>query len=96
MTKSETLRRRIVLHLRTAWAGVYGSTWVSFKDLAAELGEPEHNVKREVRRLARAGVVYYTQLFTEDMKLNGGGYILSQDWLEHKPGRAEDPEYPAP
>lgn len=69
-----------------------GSVWRSFAELAKELGEPVHNVKREVRRLARAGVLEYTQLFDHEMKLSGGGYVLTPAWFDHQAGREGDPQ----
>lgn len=91
--KSETLRNRIITTLRENedWRSEGGSAWRSFKALAEELGEPERCVKREVRRLARAGVLFYSQLFNDEGRLNGGGYILKPSWDDHRPGREGDP-----
>lgn len=93
LTKSEELRRRIIVHLRTEWRFEGGgSCWKSFAKLALELREPVRCVKREVRRLHEMGVLYYCPLFNVDGMLKGAGYILSTHWDDHRPGRAGDPE----
>jgi hypothetical protein len=62
--------------------------------LAAELGEPVRNIKREIHRLAKAGVLRYTWLCDEDGVPHGSGYLLPFGWAHHQPGRAGDPASP--
>lgn len=77
---SEHLRGRILSHLRTKWRyDEGGSSWKSFSALAKELRAPLPSVKREVRRLARAGLVGLTWLYHEERGVCGRGYILTRD-----------------
>lgn len=94
LSRSERLRRRIIVHLRTKWRFWEGdgSSWKSFAALARELREPVRCVKREVRRLHRSGVLSYGPLWNDEGLLEGRGYILTAEWDEHQPGRAGDPE----
>ena len=95
MTKSEHLRRRIVWHLRhePAWRCSFndGNTWRGWERLAADLGEPQRCVKREVRRLARSGALRYEFMINDEGYLAGAGYFLDFAWDRHQPGREEDP-----
>lgn len=92
MTKSEQLRRRIVWHLRHEWVWCEGgNSWQGFKALAEDLGVNLIAVKREVRRLARAGVLELQHMVNADGQVAGRGFFLVFDWDRHVKGRAEDP-----
>jgi hypothetical protein len=91
MTRSEALRQRIILHLRHEWQAMDGGHWESFDRLAKQLDEPIASVKREVRRMALAGVPEFHRLTDDEGMMHGSGYLLVFDWLRHEPGRAGDP-----
>lgn len=92
MTKSECIRQQIITHLRTKWRfDNGGSCWYSFSKLAKEIRRPRTSVVREVRRLARSGVLYYTWLCDEEGMLRGAGYLLNYKWERHVEGRPGDP-----
>lgn len=92
MTKSERLRRRIVWWLRHEWQWTEGgNSWQGFKALAEDLRANPVAIKREVRRLARAGVLNLSFMVNGDGQVAGRGYFLAGDWERHRTGRPEDP-----
>ena len=92
MTKSEKIRRRIIWHLRHQWRWYDGgNSWISFVQLAKELGITVPVVKRETRRLARSGILFHSWMFNDDAMVSGSGYFLEPEWYLHEPNRSEDP-----
>lgn len=92
MTRSETIRRRIIWHLRFVWRfSEGGNSWKSFEALAKELRLPIVSIKRETRRLAKAGVLSHRVAVDADGIPKGSGYFLAPLWEQHRSGRNDDP-----
>lgn len=92
--RASTLRRRIIAFLRGEWADPDegGNVWGGFDSLAESLGASRMAVRREVRRMAKAGRLAPSYAMTRDGKVAGGGYYLTPAWEAHVPGREEDPQ----
>lgn len=95
MSASSELRDQIINHLRYEWRWLGGgNSWRSFAELSKDLQSDATTVRREVRRLARAGVLSHGVMFDADGVPAGSGYFLTVEWERHIPGRENDPEPP--
>lgn len=74
-------QRRILFWLTYEWEFEGSNSWRTFLALGLSTHRPWKKVRREVRKMAKRGVLKYGPMVDYDGNPCGGGYFFSKEWV---------------